>query len=167
MNCLGPRSPLVLMLCGWSLRVPKHPITEVSRLRRDLQLGRPDKTGRSNAASASEGPYFKPSSPQRADLVDLTPRLGWSRSTVRYSPARAVRLSERSSTYGMPMSTANTTMPASAIADTSLPTVRVVSASAPSCPRSIQAAPVTITLKCRLRSDRCSPPSSIRAHQPA
>jgi hypothetical protein len=52
MNCLGPRSPLVLMLCGWSLRVPKHPITEVSRLRRDLQLGRPDKTGRSNAASA-------------------------------------------------------------------------------------------------------------------
>jgi protocatechuate 3,4-dioxygenase beta subunit len=70
MNCLGPRSPLVLMLCGWSLRVPKHPITEVSRLRRDLQLGRPDKTGRSNAASASEGPYFKPSSPQRADLVE-------------------------------------------------------------------------------------------------
>jgi hypothetical protein len=46
--------------------------------------------------------------------LSLTPRLGWSRSTVRYRPARAVRSSERSSTCGMPMSAANTTMPASA-----------------------------------------------------
>jgi protocatechuate 3,4-dioxygenase beta subunit len=39
----------------------------------------------------------------------------------------------------MPMSTANTTIVASAIADTSLPMGKVATTSAPSCPRSILA----------------------------
>ena len=104
----------------------------------------------------TEGPYFKPSSPQRADLVEPD-----TRARLVEINARAVRSTERLSTSGMPMSTGNTTTPASAIADTSLPMGRVATTSAPSCPRSIPAAPVTITLECRLRNDRCSRRSSI------
>jgi hypothetical protein len=60
----------------------------------------------------------------------MMPRGDLSSSMVRYCPARAVRLSERLSTYGMPMSTANMTILASGIADTSLRMVRAAIASA-------------------------------------
>src|ERR1700720_1531186 len=54
----------------------------------------------------TEGPYFKPSSPQRADLVEPD-----TKAQLVEINARAVRSTERLSTSGMPMSTGNTTTP--------------------------------------------------------
>ncbi len=52
-------------------------------------------------------------------------------------------------------SAATTTTRASAIADTCSPMPRAATASAPSCRRSIPAAPATTTSRCRRRSGRC------------
>jgi hypothetical protein len=104
----------------------------------------------------TEGPYFKPSSPLRADLVEPN------------SKARQVELSGqvltrrgRSSISGMPTNAASTTTPAFAIADTCSPMPRAATACAPSCRRSIPAAPATTTSRCRRRSRACSPRNSI------
>src|SRR5262249_50639255 len=100
----------------------------------------------------TEGPYFKPSSPLRAEFVELG------------STARRVELSGQVLTRscrpvaqalldpsGMPTSAASTTTPAFAIADTCSPMPRAATACAPSCRRSIPAAPATITSRCRRR----------------
>jgi hypothetical protein len=72
----------------------------------------------------TEGPYFKPSSPERADLVEPN------------SKARLVELRGRSSIYGTPMSAANTTLAGSAIVDIYSRMLRDAIASGPFCRRS-------------------------------
>jgi hypothetical protein len=82
----------------------------------------------------TEGPYFKPSSPQRADLVEPVTRaqlveINGQVLTRSCRPVERALLdlwhADEHGEYG------NT---ASAIADTSLPMARVVTGSAPSCP---------------------------------
>jgi hypothetical protein len=92
-----------------------------------------------------EGPYFKPSSPQRADLVEPNGkgRLVELSGQVLTRGCRPV--SARCSISGTPTSAAITTIPASVIAATSSPMPRAAIASAPSCRRSIPAARATTT----------------------
>jgi hypothetical protein len=107
-----------------------------------------------------EGPFFKPSSPERADLVEPTSkaRLVELRGQVL---APVVRFRGRSSISGTPTRAANTTPADFTIVDIYSRMLRDAIASAPFCQRSTPAAPVTITSRCKRRSSACSPLNSI------
>ena len=115
----------------------------------------------------TEGPYFKPSSPQRADLVEPTTkgRLVELNGLVLTRACRPVARALVDLWHADERGDYDNT--ASAIAATSSPTTRAAIASAPSCRRSIPAARATITSRCRRRSRRCSPRSSIFPTSPA
>jgi hypothetical protein len=114
----------------------------------------------------TEGPYFKPSSPQRADLVEPNVKTQLVEITGQVltrscRPVERVLLdlwhADENGEYDMQ---------AFAIADTSLPMPKVVTGSAPSYRRSIQGELDIITSKCRPRGGRCLRRSSILPMRP-
>ena len=109
--------------------------------RRSLRPRRPVTTATNRPYVRSEGPFFKPSSPERSDLRERG-AAGRRLRTFRLCadetlpPACAAQWS----ISGMPMTRANTTTPVSDIAAMSSPGPTARSVSAPSCRRSIPAA---------------------------